>query len=125
MALIRGKDTGPELKVRRIVHRLGYRYGLHARDLPGCPDIILRQRRKLIFVHGCFWHRHRKTGCALARLPKSRLDFWEPKLEANRLRDIGHRKSLRAAGWKILVVWECELGNKERLENKVHAFLEG
>lgn len=123
MGLVRGKNTGPELEVRRIVHRLGYRYALHARDLCGVPDIVFRKRRKLIFVHGCFWHRHRKITCALARLPKSRLDFWKPKLEANRTRDIRNRRALRSEGWQILVVWECELGHKERLENTLVTFL--
>ena len=123
MGLVRGKNTGPEMTVRRLVHGLGYRYRLHGKGLPGRPDIVMSGRRKLIFVNGCFWHRHRKPGCRLARLPKSRLEFWETKLESNRRRDIRHQKALRAAGWNILVVWECELGNKERVENKLKAFL--
>ena len=125
MGLIRGKHSKPELTVRRLVHGMGYRYSLHSADLPGKPDLVFRSRRKLIFVHGCFWHRHPAQGCRLARLPKSRLDFWLPKLESNRVRDINKQKALRAAGWRILVVWECQLSNKEHLENKLRVFLEG
>ncbi len=87
MALIRSKDTRPELAVRRLVHGMGYRYRLHARDLPGRPDLVFRARRKVIFVHGCFWHRHDDPNCKLARLPSSRLDFWLPKLGGNKARD--------------------------------------
>ena len=123
MGLVRGKHTSPELAVRRMVHALGYRYALHAKDLPGAPDLVFRKRRKVIFVHGCFWHRHSKKSCRLARLPKSRLDFWLPKLESNRIRDIRHRKALRAAGWQIFVVWECDLSHKEQLVNKLRSFL--
>jgi DNA mismatch endonuclease (patch repair protein) len=123
MSRVRSVNTRPELAVRRIVRALGFSCTLHATDLPGRPDLVFRRRRKLIFVHGCFWHRHKNVGCRLARLPKSRLDFWEHKLEANRLRDIRQRRTLRAAGWKILVVWECQLRNKERLKNKLETFL--
>ena len=123
MGLVRGKNTSPELAVRSIVHRLGYRYALHAKDLPGAPDLVFRKRRRVIFVHGCFWHRHSKKSCRLARLPKSRLDFWLPKLESNQIRDMRHRKALRAAGWRILVVWECDLRHKEQLENILRSFL--
>src|SRR5664279_1164504 len=87
MARIRGKDTGTELVVRSLIHSLGYRYRLHAKSLPGRPDLVFRKRRKVVFVHGCFWHRHDDPGCKLARLPKSRLEFWVPKLEGNRDRD--------------------------------------
>lgn len=125
MSRVRGKDTKPELLVRRLVHSLGYRYRLHRRDLPGRPDLVFPARQKVIFVHGCFWHRHRARRCRLARLPKTRLEFWEPKLEANRLRDLRAYAALRKAGWKILVVWECGLSNKEQLENKLRRFLEG
>ena len=88
MSRVRGKDTKPELLVRRLVHGMGYRYRLHRRDLPGTPDLVFPGRRKVIFVHGCFWHRHPDPACKLARLPKSRTDFWLPKLEGNRARDI-------------------------------------
>lgn len=125
MSRVRGKNTTPELIVRRILQGMGYRYALHRADLPGNPDIVLLSRKKVIFVHGCFWHRHRAQTCDLARLPKSRLEFWLPKLEANRLRDRRKQRALRAAGWKILVVWECQLRDKERLENKIRRFLRG
>lgn len=121
MARVRSKDSRPEMFVRRLVFAMGYRYRLHARDLPGCPDIVFRERRKVIFVHGCFWHRHR--GCALARMPKSRLDFWEPKLEANRQRDARNKRRLVREGWKVLTIWECQLRNAERLKRSVGRFL--
>jgi DNA mismatch endonuclease (patch repair protein) len=123
MSRIRGKDTKPEMIVRRLAHGMGYRYRLHSRNLPGIPDLVFPRLKKVIFIHGCFWHRHPKPGCKLARLPKSRLDFWRPKLESNRRRDIANEKRLRDLGWKILVVWECEMGNKEQLENKLTVFL--
>jgi DNA mismatch endonuclease, patch repair protein len=123
MARIRNKDTSPEMAVRRIVHRLGYRYRLHRRDLPGCPDLVFSRIKSAIFVHGCFWHRHPDPNCRLARLPKSRLDFWEGKLSANRLRDIRNQELLVDRGWRILIVWECELSDKEQLENKLKNFL--
>lgn len=123
MSRVRNKDTKPEMLVRRLVHRLGFRYRLHRRDLPGCPDLVFSKRRKVVFIHGCFWHRHPDPNCRLARLPKSKLDFWIPKLEANRARDIRNQRALRELGWRCLVVWECELKHKERLENKLIAFL--
>ena len=123
MGLIRNKDTGPELLVRRLVWSMGFRYALHCTDLPGRPDLVFRKLGRLIFVHGCFWHRHPSSRCKMARLPKSRLEFWLPKLSANRLRDVRQQRLLKAQGWKILVVWECELGDTERLENKIRAFL--
>jgi DNA mismatch endonuclease, patch repair protein len=125
MGRIRGKDTAPEMMVRRIVHRIGCRYRLHQKDLPGCPDLVFPRLRKVIFVHGCFWHRHSNPNCSLARLPKSRLDFWEPKLSANQRRDQVAQTALAAAGWRILVVWECEMSNKEQLENMLKRFLTG
>ena len=125
MSLVKSKDTSPELVVRRLIHSMGFRYSLHGRDLPGRPDIILRRLKKAIFVHGCFWHRHRSTRCKLARLPKSRLAFWLPKLEANRLRDDRNSRRLKATGWKIMVVWECQLSNIEHIKNKLVLFLEG
>ena len=105
MSRVRGKDTKPELIVRRLLHGLGYRYRLHARDLPGKPDIVFRGRRKAIYVHGCFWHRHPDPACKLARLPKTRQDFWVPKLEGNRQRDIENQRRLTEMGWEVLVVW--------------------
>lgn len=118
---VRNKDTKVELRVRRFVYSLGNRYRLHSSSLPGHPDLVFPGRKKVIFIHGCFWHRHEK--CALARLPKSRLDFWVPKLEGNRVRDQANEAKLRALGWDLLVVWECESMNFETLEAKVTAFL--
>ena len=123
MSRVRGKDTKPELTVRRLVHGMGYRYRLHRRDLPGIPDLVFQRRKKVLFIHGCYWHRHPDPQCKLARLPKSRLDFWKPKLEANRQRDLSNTHELSRLGWKILVVWECEIGDKEQLENKLRLFL--
>lgn len=123
MALIRSKDTKPEMKVRRLVHGMGFRYRLHRKGLPGRPDLVFGPRRKVIFVHGCFWHRH--PGCKNARLPKSRRDFWLPKLKKNRQRDLRDVRALKAAGWGVLVVWECELRNIEQLGARVRDFLEG
>lgn len=123
MALVKGRDTKPEMIVRRMLHAMGYRYRLHAKDLPGKPDIILRPRRKAIFVHGCFWHRHPDPNCKRSRLPKSRLDFWEPKLEANAARDRLAVERLEAMGWKVLIIWECELREREQLGNKLKGFI--
>lgn len=117
MGRIKGRDTGPEMVVRRLLHRQGYRYRLHARDLPGRPDIVFPKRKLAIFVHGCFWHRHPDPKCKLARLPKSRLDFWLPKLEGNRTRDIENQRRLVAMGWKVLVIWECQTGRMDELES--------
>lgn len=124
MSRVRGKNMRPELIVRKLVFALGYRYRLHARDLPGCPDVVFRPRRKVIFVHGCFWHRHPDPKCALARLPKSRLDFWLPKLEGNRERDEKNNKALRREGWKVLTIWECQMKDTGRLEARIRRFLD-
>jgi len=121
MGRVKGKDTKPELVVRRLVHRLGFRYRLHAENLPGKPDLVVVGKKKLIFVHGCFWHRHR--GCARCRMPKSRLEFWKPKLEENRKRDLRNQRSLRKAGWRIHLIWECQLADREKLENRILEFL--
>lgn len=109
MALVRSRDTKPELKVRRALHAAGLRYRLHGRGLPGRPDIVFSAKRLLIFVHGCFWHQHPDPQCRRARMPKSRLDFWEPKLLGNRARDEATRTRLESMGWEVLVVWECEI----------------
>jgi DNA mismatch endonuclease, patch repair protein len=121
MSLIRSKDTQPELEVRRLVHGMGYRYRRHDSKLPGRPDIVLKSRRKVIFVHGCFWHLHR--GCPNSRPPKSKLDYWKPKLEGNVNRDKLVRVRLRRLGWQQLIVWECELRDRERLNRKIESFL--
>lgn len=123
MSRVRSKDTKPELEVRSLIHARGYRFRLHRGDLPGRPDIVFPSRRKVVFVHGCFWHRHGKR-CPLTRLPKSRLDFWLPKLEENHRRDVRNRRLLRSAGWEILIVWECELKNENRVADKIVKFLE-
>ncbi len=122
MALVRAKNTKPELLVRRLVHSMGYRYRLHRRDLPGTPDLVFPGRRKVIFIHGCFWHRHAR--CSLARLPKSRGDFWLPKLTANAERDVRNVRALRRLGWSVLAIWECQLGNTANLANRIRRFLD-
>jgi len=121
MRAIRGKDTAPEMVVRRMVHGMGYRYRLHGRDLPGSPDLVFRSRRKAIFVHGCFWHQHK--GCPRASEPKSNIEFWRAKLDRNAARDAEQLKSLRKIGWRALVVWQCELKNDRRLAAKLRSFL--
>jgi DNA mismatch endonuclease (patch repair protein) len=109
--------------VRRLVHSMGYRYRLHRGNLPGRPDLVFVTSRKAIFVHGCFWHRHNDSACRLARLPKSRQEFWLPKLNANALRDARNQKALIAAGWEILVLWECQLKDSAALAKRIRAFL--
>ncbi|WP_244973746.1 very short patch repair endonuclease [Vreelandella venusta] len=121
MSKIRHKDTKPEMIVRRLIHKEGYRYRLHDKRLPGKPDLVFRQRSKVIFVHGCFWHLH--ENCKKSRPPKSRQDFWLPKLEANRERDDRNIAKLREMGWEVLVIWECELGETDRLLAKIKYFL--
>ena len=127
MRLVRGKDTRPEMVVRRLAHALGYRFRLHRRDLPGVPDLAFPGRRKVVFVHGCFWHRHDDPGCWRSRLPKSRPEFWVPKLNANAARDAAVEAALRAAGWEVLVIWECETTPTRRasLRERLDAFLGG
>ena len=123
MSRIRSKDTTPEMIVRRLVHAMGYRYRLHRRDLPGSPDLVFVNRQKAIFVHGCFWHRHSDPSCKLARLPKSRLEFWGPKLEKNRQRDERKQEELRGMGWDVLVIWECQVKNSAALPGAILEFL--
>jgi DNA mismatch endonuclease (patch repair protein) len=124
MGRIAAKNTTPELRVRRLVSSLGYRYRLHVGDLPGRPDLVFASRRKIIFVHGCFWHRHEDPRCRLARLPKSRLDFWLPKLQGNCERDKRNISVLRSGGWGVLVIWECQLPRKSVLTRRIQRFLE-
>lgn len=121
MRRIRGKDSAPELIVRRLLHSLGYRYRLHRKDLPGRPDIVFTTRRKVIFVHGCFWHRH--PGCKFAYKPKTRLDFWSNKFQQNVQRDTRATAALAASGWSVLVVWECETSDAKLLTIRLRAFL--
>lgn len=123
MSRIRAKDTRPELAVRRLVHRMGLRFRLHVRNLPGCPDLVFPRLRKVVFVHGCFWHRHPNPECRLTRLPKSRQEFWRRKLEGNRRRDLAKQEALMDLGWRFLVVWECELRNIPILIEKLRMFL--
>ena len=123
MSRVRSKDTKPEMRVRRTVHGLGYRYRLHAGDLPGRPDLVFRPRRRVIFVHGCFWHRHQR--CSRNRIPKSpeRHEFWRDKLNANVRRDQLNQAALREMGWDVLVIWECETRDLGGLATRVRAFL--
>ena len=106
MSRIRGKNTKPELTLRSLLHRQGFRFRLHGRELPGRPDIVFPRHKAVLFVHGCFWHQH--PGCAAARMPKSRLDFWRPKLSGNVERDARKQAELEAMGWAVKVIWECE-----------------
>lgn len=110
MARIRGRDTGPEMAVRRMLHRAGYRFRVQVRRLPGTPDLVFPGRRKVIFVHGCFWHGH--PGCPFACIPSTRREFWCEKIGRNRERDGRAMESLRAEGWSVLVVWECGIGSR-------------
>lgn len=123
MSRIRKRDTTPELKVRRALHSLGYRFRLYRADLPGTPDIILPKYNAVVLVHGCFWHQHQSKRCTLSRHPKSRLSYWTPKLARNRQRDVANARRLRRAGWSVLTVWECEVGNDVSLQSKLRAFL--
>jgi len=121
MQAVRGSDTQPEWIVRRLLHGLGYRYRLHVKNLPGKPDIAFSKRKKAIFVHGCFWHAH---GCGIGQPPKSKLDYWLPKLEQNRQRDARKAKELCDMGWKTLMIWQCELEDIRALKKKLKSFLE-
>ena len=120
MSRIRSKHTKPELAVRSLLHRLGYRFRLHRKELPGRPDIAILGRRKAIFVHGCFWHGHE---CKTGKLPKSNLEFWSPKIEQNRVRDRRNQSELEQSGWSIEVVWQCEIKDYQSLEHRLRAFL--
>ncbi len=121
MAKVKGKDTGPELAVRRIAHALGFRFRLHRRDLPGSPDLVFPSRRAVVFVHGCFWHRH--PGCAKASSPKTRKAFWTAKFAANVARDARVKRRLRRLGWRVLTVWECEASHPLRVAARLARFL--
>lgn len=121
MSRVRSKDTKPELLVRRLAHAMGYRFRLHRADLPGRPDLVFPARGKVVFIHGCFWHGH--PGCPNARRPKSREEFWSPKLDGNRRRDARNLRRLRCAGWGAMVIWECQLKNPDRLRARLRRFL--
>jgi len=119
MRRIRSKGMKPELLVRSIAHRMGYRFRLHARDLPGRPDLVFRSRRKIIFVNGCFWHGHScKEG---RRVPKSNVDYWMQKIAKNKVRDAKNRRKLKADGWSVLTIWECE--KEPEIRQKLRSFL--
>lgn len=121
MGRVRGKDTVPEMVVRRTAHAMGYRFRLHRRDLPGSPDLVFPSKRSVVFVHGCFWHRH--PGCRRASNPSARQDFWQAKFQRNVDRDRRNEAELRAAGWQVLVVWECDTKNTEQLRDRLRQFL--
>ncbi len=121
MSRIGSRDTAPELIVRKLLYRLGYRYRLHHKGLPGKPDIVFAGRKKAIFVHGCYWHGH---GCKIGKLPKSRLDYWQPKIERNRQRDGEKREALENMGWTVLEVWQCETRNMRTLQDILQDFLD-
>ena len=121
MSLIRSSDTKPELRVRRILHSLSYRYLLHRRDLPGVPDLVFPSRKKVIFVHGCFWHAHQH--CIVANRPKTRRSFWDAKFKHNKERDKANRTLLKKMGWKVCTIWECETKNDDYLVSRLSHFL--
>ena len=120
MAGIRGKDTAPELAVRRIAHGMGLRFRLHRRNMPGRPDLVFSRHRLAVFVHGCFWHQHH--GCRFAHIPKSRVAFWKDKFAANVARDKRNIAALRGLGWRVLVIWECQVGNAALVQDKLAVF---
>ena len=121
MRQVRGKDTSPELAVRRLVHAMGFRYRLHAADLPGSPDLVFPARRSVVFVHGCYWHRH---GCPAATTPTSHVEYWRRKFERNQARDRRNVARLRRLGWRVAVVWECQVRGRERLAARLRRFLD-
>ena len=121
MSRIRGKDTKPEMAVRRLVHGMGFRYRLHRRDLPGSPDLVLPRHRKVILVHGCFWHRHPE--CTKASTPKTRAEFWESKFDTNVARDIRVVKELELLGWRVVTIWECETRSDDRVRELLNRYV--
>jgi DNA mismatch endonuclease, patch repair protein len=121
MAAVHSENTGPEMAVRRIAHALGYRYRLHDPKLPGKPDLVFPSKRKVIFVHGCFWHVHKR--CSRATTPRTRAKFWEQKLSGNVQRDVRNRRHLRKLGWTVLTIWQCELKNPTKLRKHLNEFL--
>lgn len=122
MSRVRGKDTSPEIIVRSLVHRLGYRFRLHRKDLPGKPDLTFPSRRKVIFVNGCFWHGH---DCLRGdRKPKSNVEYWRKKIRRNNQRDEVNQKRLKKLGWEFLVIWECQIKDQEKLKTVLVSFLE-
>lgn len=122
MSSVRGKNTKPEIEVRRVCHGLGYRFRLHRKDLPGTPDLVFPRLRKVVLVHGCFWHRH--EGCPKATMPKTRRRFWEEKFLTNVERDSKNINSLQALGYQVEIVWECETKELDKLSTKLLTFLQ-
>ncbi len=123
MRAIRSKDMKPEMAVRRLAHRMGYRFRLHRKDLPGKPDMVFPVHRSVIFIHGCFWHQHPDRSCKDARPPKSNTDYWLPKLARNRARDAENVAALLAEGWRVLTIWECQIRDEAALKQLLRAFL--
>jgi DNA mismatch endonuclease (patch repair protein) len=121
MRNIRSKNTSPEMKVRRLVYGMGFRYRLHVPSLPGKPDLVFSRPKKIIEIRGCFWHQHK--GCIDARIPKSRIEYWKPKLTGNMARDRRNLTLLRRMGWRVLTLWECEV-DKAKASQKIRTFLE-
>lgn len=122
MRNIKAKDTRPEMAVRRLIFSMGYRYRLHGKGLPGKPDLVFRKRKKVIFIHGCFWHQH--EGCKKSHIPRSNLDYWLPKLEKTKNRDKQHLQNLKSDGWQTLVIWECQVKDTDALKERIQAFLD-
>ena len=122
MSRIRGRDTKPELVVRKLLHEMGYRFRLHRADLPGRPDIILPRHKTVVFVHGCYWHRH--PGCRFAYTPKSRQSFWNAKFTSNVARDQRNQRDLTEAGWRVIVIWECQTTDRVALIRRLGADLQ-
>lgn len=125
MSQIRSQNMKPELAVRSMIHRLGYRFRLHKRDMVGKPDLVLPRHRAVIFVHGCFWHWHPDPDCPISGLPKSNLEYWEPKLERTRIRDQENIASLEGDGWRVMTVWECHLRYPDDVLFQIREFLDG
>jgi len=122
MQAVKSKDTKPEMVVRRLLHSMGYRYRLHRKSLPGKPDIVFPGRNKVVFVHGCFWHWH---GCSKGHLPRSRLEYWKPKLAKNVERDRTKEEQLVSLGWDVFVVWQCQTRDTDLLGSELRRFLDG
>lgn len=122
MAAVRQKDTAPEMSVRRLLHAKGFRYRLHVRNLPGCPDLVFPGRQKVIFVHGCFWHGH---ACRRGRIPDSNVEFWTKKISTNKSRDAKAVAELKQMGWEICVVWQCQIHDRDALAHRLIEFLDG
>lgn len=123
MRAIKSSNTKPEMIVRKLTHNMGFRYRLHRKDLAGKPDLVFASRKKIIFVHGCFWHQHPDDKCADARPPRSNSDYWTPKLERNKIRDRENMALLKENGWDVMVIWECETKEPDTLANRIKSFL--